>query len=372
LRDFPAAEISGAESGKPQESGNKSAANDANCPNTPDTESGAGMSRSNFALSSTDRVDARSALRLLAGTGFTLQDAARRVIEGSRAVRQVTVAECADAFLLSRVRANLRPKTITWYTERLEAFTRRFGALRMDAVSRAEFREWLKAETLSQSTERATTRAVRALWRWAAAQEPPMAAADITSGLRTAAGGRRKEIAFLGVEECRRIAEGAGRYRAALALELFAGVRPEEVAGENKPRLLWSAVDPIERIIRIPADISKIQGQPRVIEGLPAAIWRWIGPPGPPDSPICPALHRSAVKVAKRLAGFGNGRRWPQDGLRHSFATYAMALTNNPGQVAVWLGHEGKPTMLYRHYRGIATRAQAESFWALAPEGGAL
>jgi len=59
--------------------------------------------------------------------------------------------------------------------------------------------------------------------------------------------------------------------------------------------------------------------------------------------------------------------KWPQDCLRHSFATYAVALTNNPGQVAIWLGHNGNPTMLYRHYRGLTTKAEADKFFALRP-----
>jgi hypothetical protein len=44
-----------------------------------------------------------------------------------------------------------------------------------------------------------------------------------------------------------------------------------------------------------------------------------------------------------------------------------MAYTANAPQVSVWLGHEGNPTMLHRHYRGLATKAQAEAFFNLRP-----
>ncbi len=64
---------------------------------------------------------------------------------------------------------------------------------------------------------------------------------------------------------------------------------------------------------------------------------------------------------------FGCQAKCAQDALRHTFASYAVALTSDPGRVAIWLGHEGNPTMLHRHYRGIATEADARRFFALMP-----
>jgi hypothetical protein len=37
------------------------------------------------------------------------------------------------------------------------------------------------------------------------------------------------------------------------------------------------------------------------------------------------------------------------------------------GKVALWLGDEGNPTMLHRHYRGLATKADSDAFFALRP-----
>lgn len=53
--------------------------------------------------------------------------------------------------------------------------------------------------------------------------------------------------------------------------------------------------------------------------------------------------------------------------MRHTFATYATAYTEDAAKVSLWLGHEGKPQMLHRHYRGLTTKAQAEAFFALRP-----
>jgi integrase len=158
---------------------------------------------------------------------------------------------------------------------------------------------------------------------------------------------------------------GAGKYRSALAVMLFAGVRPDEVASQHKPALLWRHVNAAERMIRIPAEIAKT-GRPRIMEGLPDAVWAWLKPAGE-DQPVCPARSLQAVRLAQSLGGYGKKRRWPHDALRHTFATYHVAAFANPGQTAMLMGHEGNPTMLHRHYRGLATKAEAERFWALRP-----
>jgi integrase len=276
----------------------------------------------------------------------------------------MTVETCADAFIRSRLLLGKRSATVEWYTDRLSRFTRDFGPRMVDSVTRAEFREWLTGSIATPASRISMTRAVRALWRWAIAEEPPAAAVDITSGLRTSSG-RKKTVEFLTVDECRAVLDGAGSYRAAVALMLFAGIRPHEISGKGKPKLLWQHVDPVSRSIRIPGDIAKVDGATRVLEGLPDALWRWIGLSLGPKEPICHARVQEAVQRAGKLAGFGPRRRWPTDALRHTFATYLVAETGNPGQAALWLGHRGDTTMLYNHYMGLTTKAEASRFWAL-------
>jgi integrase len=168
----------------------------------------------------------------------------------------------------------------------------------------------------------------------------------------------------LPVDECQKILAGAGRYRSALALALFAGLRPDEIAGRGKPWMRWEHVDITERIVRVPAEIAKTRTA-RILEQLPAALWTWLQP-GQGD--ISPGRSRQIAHLCARLAGYGPGRPWTHDALRHTFATYAVAETADPGRVALWLGHEGNPTMLYRHYRGLTKKTEADKFWALRPK----
>lgn len=318
-----------------------------------------------LSLTPSQRNDARAALALLAPIGITLEQAARIAL-GKRAPKPtITVAKVCDEFLRSRLTEGCRPATYDWYEERLNALVAHFGDRVIDGIGRGEFREWLSHSSDSVSARAGTARAARALWRYAAQHDPSYVNEVITDGLTfqapsATADGSKK---FLQVENCESILNGVlAEHRNAVALMLFAGIRPEEIAGERKEWLLWEHVNCDEKIIRIPSEISKT-GQTRVIENLPETIWAWLKPAGK-NVTVSPHSSRTVINHAKSASKL---YRWKQDGLRHSFATYAVALTNNPGQVAMWLGHNGNPTMLYRHYRGLTTKAEAEKFFALRP-----
>lgn len=314
--------------------------------------------RIDFALSAEQRADARRALSILTGSGITLEQAAASAVQGKRALVRLPVADVVDRFMRSRL--GTRPATVQWYEERLKQITERFGDCVMDTVTRGELRDWL-AGLKHRSARAANARAARALWLWSIKQDPPLAASNITIGLEFTAPARGEIVAFP-VKTCAAIMAGAGRHRDALALMLFAGIRPEEVCSRaaGKAPLLWSAINQVERMIRVPAEVSKT-GRARILEGLPDAVWNWLQPG---TGPVSRFSARAAVECAQRAGGITD---WPHDGLRHTFASYAVAFTGDPGRVSLWLGHEGKTTLLHNHYRGIVTKAEAERFFALAP-----
>jgi integrase len=320
------------------------------------------MERSDFALSAAQRIDARAALRLLEGTGLSLEEAARRAVAGRRAVKRITIEDAIDQFVRSRLTNGKRAATVDWYESKLKLFGKKFGARHFDDVDRGALREWIEAVPLGVGTRAGIARAVRALWRWGMLHEPPLVALDVTLGLRTTAPGNRGEAGFLTVPEASAVLKAAGEYRSALAMLLFAGVRPEELAGQNKPRLLWRQVRLAEKMIRIPAEIAKT-GRPRIIEGIPEALWAWLEPKDDGEA-ISPGRSRQAIEKAQAAIERDD---WPHDATRHTFATYALASTGDAGKVATWLGHEGNPTMLHRHYRGLATKTEADKYWALRP-----
>jgi integrase len=59
-------------------------------------------------------------------------------------------------------------------------------------------------------------------------------------------------------------------------------------------------------------------------------------------------------------------QRWSKNGLRHSFASYRLAATNDAPAVAAELGHS-TPAMLYANYRELVLPEEAERYWKIAP-----
>lgn len=318
--------------------------------------------RKDRALSAVERSDARAALALLQGSGLSLEAAVRRALEGRAALRRITVEDATEKFLRARL-GDCRDTTWGFYETKLQAVRDTFGTRQMDEVSRADFREWLAAMQVTPTTRAGYVRAARALWRWAARQEPPLAGPSPTEGLSGTVPAKGDTIGFLTVAEVAGILEKPSAWRSCLALMLFAGLRVDEVAGEGKPPLLWRSINVSEKTIRVPGECSKT-GRARLLQGLPPTVWAWLQPQAD-EVRICPGQSENAVRWCQpRLA-----RKWPKNALRHTFATYAVALTGEPDRVAGWLGHEGGSRLLHGHYAGLARKAEAEAFFALRPVG---
>lgn len=335
------------------------------------------VSSRRYALSPEQKVDAREALRILEGSGLSLTVAAQRAVGGRAALQHVSLRTAADRYLLQLVRSKARGATVRWYENKLAPILAELGEKKMDDLTRSDLIAAAEGQQVEEPTRCSYFRAVRAVWRWAMRQEPPLAGADITAGLPTSA--RRAEDhapGFLSVDDAARILAGAGRHRSALALMLFAGLRPQELWGIDKQPLRWKHVLIDERIVRVPAECAKTR-KPRLLEGLPPTLWPWLEPRGPED-PVAWCASQQVIRVAQRAGGFARRaagphqqhvvvRAWPYDATRHTFASYALALTGDPGRVALWLGHEGSPRLLHTHYRGLTTQAEASRYFALAP-----
>ena len=66
------------------------------------------------------------------------------------------------------------------------------------------------------------------------------------------------------------------------------------------------------------------------------------------------------VRTAAKLAN------WPNNGLRHSFASYRLAAIRDAPRVAMELGHTS-PQMLFSTYREVVRPEEAERYWKIKP-----
>jgi len=308
-------------------------------------------------------MDARAALDILEGTGISMEHAAVVAAGRSAGVDAVRTERLVDGFLRAALRRNLSPRTVEFYENKLSAFAEVFEGRESAGITRREVAAWIDALPVSGTTKDGYLRALSVCFSWAGKQDPPMVRENPAKHISGFSRRRARDIDILTPEEARAVMGTAATYAPALALMLFAGVRPSEIRARHKPPLLWRQVDFAGRMIRISADQSKTRSA-RPLEGLPENLWSWLEAEGPrdPAAPICPGMPRQAVLRAREAIG-----RWSQDVCRHSFFTYHLAIFGDISRAMLIAGHEGLPSTMYQHYRGAATRAEATAFFGIRP-----
>jgi hypothetical protein len=60
------------------------------------------------------------------------------------------------------------------------------------------------------------------------------------------------------------------------------------------------------------------------------------------------------------------GVSWKSNGMRHSFASYHLATHEDAARTSLALGHNS-PALVFRHYRELVSRKDAQEFWNLLP-----
>jgi integrase len=141
-----------------------------------------------------------------------------------------------------------------------------------------------------------------------------------------------------------------------LVLGAFTGIRSAELL-----KLNWSNFRSDPGFIHIDASIAKTSAQ-RFVPVLPN-LAAWLEPYRRARGKLFKS--RRMVDRLTRIAK-ENGIPWPNNCLRHSFASYRIAATMNTNQVAEEMGTSY--AKLKKHYRKPITPEKAAAWFAIAPE----
>lgn len=144
------------------------------------------------------------------------------------------------------------------------------------------------------------------------------------------------------------------------ALNGFAGLRSSACA-----RIDLDDIDFKQRGILIRAINAK--NKRRIyIDGHPDNLWEWLAW-AKKNAP-------EGFELSKRLWDRRRGQvqkeakiKMPHNALRHSFCTYHVALHGDAGKTATLLTHRGNVSILYEHYKGNASKAQAKEYFKISP-----
>ena len=171
-----------------------------------------------------------------------------------------------------------------------------------------------------------------------------------------------QQVPILTPQEIEQITTTAETYRggscaAAVGMMLYAGIRPHEVA-----RLSWAQVDLRERAIYILPRHSKTGGARRVTVHKP--LLRILRAHKRLDhEKLCPPNWLHHWRELRRAAGWNSpAHRWPQDVLRHTFASYHLSHFRSYAELQLEIGHRDA-TLLRTRYVDQRPVVNAEAFW---------
>ena len=307
------------------------------------------------------RVEAAQCYELLAKTGKSLREVVDFYLEHwTQTERSATVAAVAEELLESKRRLNLSDRHLTNMKYHFKPVVEAFGARMISTVSRKELESWLHGRKLAPASFKSARTHLSMVFNHALrngqVKENPMAHIQTPKAVS-------KPVEVLTPAAMRTLLVLARKHHPdmvpALAIQGFAGLRTEEVR-----RLDWRHVRLTEGYIEVTASNSKT-AQRRLVEIRPnlmaqlAAMRRDSGPVVPKCYHVCHASLRRLMKVEKQP--------FPNNALRHSFASYHLAEGDDAAKTALQLGHMG-PGMLFEHYRALVTRVDALAWWAITPE----
>jgi integrase len=167
------------------------------------------------------------------------------------------------------------------------------------------------------------------------------------------------EVEFYSASELRSLLEAAdGPMQALLAIGALAGLRTQELL-----RLDWSDVWRVPGHIEVTAGKAKTR-QRRLVE-IGTSLSAWLDPFRKlARGKIWPTYDNAfQVEFPKLCERIGVKRK--TNGLRHAFCSYHFAAHANENLTAALAGNA--PAMIHAHYKGLATKAEAEKWFAVAP-----
>jgi len=317
-------------------------------------------SREAVGLSQREMSEIIAARSKLAEYGKTLRDAATFLVDHlERVLRcKITVTQLANEVLEAKRKDGLSTRYIKMLNLYFKRFAQDFGNRLIADITVEELDTWLRNLPFSPKT-RADYRAnIGVLFSHAAARRM-IDSNPIEFTARPKLIDKAPEI--FKVDELHSLLQTAAKLEPdvlpMLAIGAFAGLRDAEIG-----RLHWGEVDLARDHIEVTA--AKAKSARRRIVPIQPNLAAWLRTYSNMSGNVVPLGERSKLERVRKAATLA---RWPQNGLRHSFASYRLAAIHDAPRVSAELGHTS-PQMLYSTYRELVHPEEAVRYWKIGPE----
>lgn len=337
-------------------------------------------------LSVADRVAALECLRLLEPHNVSLRDAVRDFIarvEGERIARESrTISACLDEWLRSkqaRVDAGERDrKTIMGYRNRSEVIKSSLGALPVATIAPAHLNDFLDSLPFTKTTRTAYRTQLSGVLKFCRTKgwmrHNPIDQVPVP-------GRERGVVEILTPSDIEDLLDAASRDKDArillpvIALGAFAGLRPEEARQIRWENIDLSSETPHATVLpetsktrdkRFPTlnatCLSWLRGC-RQTQGVISGDSKQHFRKGWERVRMMAGWHVTETSQRKAKLDGQPVKPWPEDCLRHSFASYWLPIHNDRPKLAEIMGNS--TDVIREYYRKPIKPGVAEKYWAL-------
>lgn len=256
-----------------------------------------------------------------------------------------------------------------------DKLVKEFGERKIASIKGIEIQKHLDETCGGPTTFNHTLGLVKAIWNWCAKPPRKWTTTDAVACLdpKQELGA---EIGVLTANQVKKLMTTAETHFPdcvpAFAICLFTGMRQAELE-----RLQVS--DITAEGITVPAVSSKTRRR-RFIQ-MPVPLAAWLASYPIKDS-VTPTNWTRKEKAVRAKAGWKvwsdlldppepseTAPEWPQNALRHTAASVALALGKPIESLIFEHGHSGGTAMLRRHYIGRMPKQEAEKIWEIRPRG---
>jgi len=303
-------------------------------------------------------IDADDARRLLPA-GISLLDAARVWLEAHKASPLVmaTVQELYAKYLVEKTAAGLRPRSLGDLRSYIGRLARDHGSRLISTVTPALLMEYLGTLNAAPVTRNNLRRSWWGFFDWCRRLD-----AIVSNPAEAITISRQDETTpeIFTPNQAKTILKSAKKLRRdflpMIGIGLFAGLRTAELMA-----LRWGDISATH--IRVTPAVAKKRRQ-RLIP-ISDTLRPLIAKSDHPDVRVCPLATRRLYVWLRKIALAAKLPKWPDNAMRHSFASYHLALHQDAAKTAMLLGHSGSAAVLWDHYRELVTEKDARRYFAL-------
>jgi integrase len=303
------------------------------------------------------RIMAQECAERLREYGKTIRDATDFFTAHLKASERSITAAALVPQLIAKKQADGKSKRyVADLRSRLPRFAKKFDGQPVATITSVEIDDWLRALPVGQTTRNNFRRTLVMMFNYAVRHRY---ATDNPAAKTEKATEKDSPPGILTVQQTARLLEAASpQLLPYVAIGAFAGLRRAELE-----RLDWSEIDFDDGSIEVTAKKSKtarrrfVQMQPNLRE--------WLLPMRRHTGLVSPADLRNQLDAARASAGITD---WPDNALRHSFASYHLAHFKNAAALALDMGHTDSG-MIFSHYRRLVRPKDAERYWSIRPVG---